>query len=440
MPLLLAFDFDGVIVDSIEPLKDVYRDFLSSFGFKGSDSEFQLLNGPSIKEVVYNLREKYGIEEPYVELLDNYKSRLKKAYLDAPLMKNAFNTLQELKEKNVDLALVTSSVRAEVESYLQKHGIKHFFKSVITGDEVRKSKPSPDIYLSIKEQFPDHTIWAIEDSYNGMMAAIDAAVKVIYFDQFSAGTNLSVKCRINSLCELKFFVEAFKRDCCVIEKANAISVNIEDGFFPHLNDQDEIKVTRIWENALEYKSLHDGQVLYYLSHSSSKENVNVKAFWAPYRYFYSRLQDRSLGTKFVPLAVSGICKSGDELILIAKRTNVTEYESQIELVPSGGINPSAQEGHFVNFKGQLIKELTEETSLESNSINSINVLGIIEDLTNNVVDLCCFLDITNNVKLKSKNSSEYKNLSWVKASNLSIKNLIPTSFGLLNIFENKDKR
>ena len=68
MRVLLAFDFDGVIAGLIEPLKKVYYEFLSNFGFKGSDKEFQLLNGPSIEEVVKILKKNYNINKPILEL------------------------------------------------------------------------------------------------------------------------------------------------------------------------------------------------------------------------------------------------------------------------------------------------------------------------------------------------------------------------------------
>ena len=52
MSRLIAFDFDGVIIDSTKALKSVYFDFLKQFGKKGSDVEFDSLNGPTINEIV----------------------------------------------------------------------------------------------------------------------------------------------------------------------------------------------------------------------------------------------------------------------------------------------------------------------------------------------------------------------------------------------------
>jgi len=45
-----------------------------------------------------------------------------------------------------------------------------------------------------------------------------------------------------------------------------------------------------------------------------QESVIVNAFWGPYRYFYSRLQDPSLRIDFVPLSVSGICRNRGGLV------------------------------------------------------------------------------------------------------------------------------
>ena len=436
MPILIAFDFDGVIVNSIQLLKNVYYDFLSEFGVEGNELEFQSLNGPSIKEVVSILREQYQIEESYEELLKNYKIHLKHAYIEAPLVDNALLTLQNLKDRNIDLVLVTSSVRAEVEAYLRKYGIENIFKCIFTGDEITNSKPSPDIYLNVKEKFPNHNIWAIEDSENGIKAAIGANINVIFFDQFSIGTKLKIDSRINSLNEVILFVEMFDKNCYIVESATKISVNVKESYFPQLNDQQDLEVTRIWEDALNYKTLHDGQVLYYLNHVSDQGSIFVNAFWGPYRYFYSRLQDPSLRIDFVPLSVSGICRSRRGLVLIAKRENVTEYETRTELVPSGGINASVQKGIFVDFKRQLVQELIEETSLTESSISTVNEIGIIKDTNNNVVDLCCSLDLYDNVKLNSELSTEYSCLSWVDVNDLSHDELIPTSLGVLNLSKN----
>ena len=219
---------------------------------------------------------------------------------------------------NCDLVLVTSSVRIEVERYLKKQQIKHFFKSIITGDEVKSSKPHPDIYLSIKDLYPKHTIWAIEDSYNGILAANNASIKVIYFDRSSLGTSLNVNCRISSLCDLKILLKHLK-NYCVIGKSKKIFVNIVDDFSPKLNNQQDMKIEKLWNSAVKAGQIHDREMLFYLSHSSVKSEIYIKAFWAPYRYHYARIKDPSLKIKLKTLAVSGICKNENDSIFDCKK-------------------------------------------------------------------------------------------------------------------------
>ena len=53
-------------------------------------------------------------------------------------------------------------------------------------------------------------------------------------------------------------------------------------------------------------------------------------------------------------------------------------------------------------------ELSEETSLEFNSVSLINEVGLIEDLNNGVIDVCCSLKIKGDGKLDSEVSNEYR--------------------------------
>ena len=110
----------------------------------------------------------------------------------------------------------------------------------------------------------------------------------------------------------------------------------------------------------------------------------------------------------------------------------------MELAPSGGIDISAQEGEVVDFKGQLVKELLEETPLGVHSISAIREIGIVEDLNNHVIDLCCLLEITDSGTLGTEESFEYKNLSWLKINELPHKCLVPTSIALIHLYEKKD--
>jgi len=81
---------------------------------------------------------------------------------------------------NLRLAVATSSVSASARPLLERTGIRSFFSVVITGDEVQRGKPAPDIYLRAADQLgiSSEACVVIEDSLAGMAAAKAAKMRV----------------------------------------------------------------------------------------------------------------------------------------------------------------------------------------------------------------------------------------------------------------------
>jgi HAD superfamily hydrolase (TIGR01509 family) len=82
---------------------------------------------------------------------------------------------------HLELAVATSSNRKGAMISLQGAGIFHFFKNVVTADDVLKHKPFPDCYLKAVESLglqPAECV-GIEDSVSGVKAAKTAGLFVI---------------------------------------------------------------------------------------------------------------------------------------------------------------------------------------------------------------------------------------------------------------------
>lgn len=78
-----------------------------------------------------------------------------------------------LKEKDVKIAVASSTRKQTVENQLVWAGIREYFDAIICGDMVERSKPAPDIFLKVCEVLgvePERA-YVIEDSYNGIRAA-----------------------------------------------------------------------------------------------------------------------------------------------------------------------------------------------------------------------------------------------------------------------------
>ena len=59
--------------------------------------------------------------------------------------------------------------------------ITNYFDYIISGDEVTNSKPDPEIFLQVckKLNIPPENALVLEDSQNGILAAVNANIPVI---------------------------------------------------------------------------------------------------------------------------------------------------------------------------------------------------------------------------------------------------------------------
>lgn len=175
---------------------DVYSDFLQEFDQVGTKTEFETLNGPSLKEIISILKNKYKIRLSEDELLEKYNNLLAKSYQKVKPFQESFSILQYLKEKNYELALVSSASKKVVKNILNKNNWNEFFSLVVTGDDIKKSKPSPEIYnLCLSRcNVNAEKILVIEDSKNGYISAKNAGLDCILLDN-----NINLK-SLKSIC------------------------------------------------------------------------------------------------------------------------------------------------------------------------------------------------------------------------------------------------
>ena len=79
------------------------------------------------------------------------------------------------------LALASSSPRELIDIFLDKSQLHDIFDFVISGEEVKNSKPNPEIFLKCSQYFnikPEECL-VIEDSVTGVQAAKSANMKCI---------------------------------------------------------------------------------------------------------------------------------------------------------------------------------------------------------------------------------------------------------------------
>lgn len=206
----VIFDMDGVIVDS-EPIHfEIDKRVLRSCNINATDEMLLPYVGTTSPDMWMDLKEKYELPMSVDELM-KLQSELKIQVLNEcglEAIDGIKELLSDLKQNNIISAVASSSPRFFIEMVLKITDIREFFTDILSGEEVERGKPFPDIFLKTAEMLgvcPEECI-VIEDSENGVKAASAAGMKCVGFANPNSGSqDLSrASSIVNSISELNY--------------------------------------------------------------------------------------------------------------------------------------------------------------------------------------------------------------------------------------------
>jgi len=188
---VVLFDMDGVLVNS-EPLHmEVERAIFRELGLDIPLEEHHRFIGMVPLKIWTLLRERYGLEEAPATLKQREQARKYELFRqrEVPLVPGVRRLLSTFRKRGYPLALASSSPRQIIELFTGKTGTRAFFEFLLSGEEVAKGKPAPDIFLeSARRLGADPAVCCvIEDSGNGVRAAKAAGMACIGFQNPSSG-------------------------------------------------------------------------------------------------------------------------------------------------------------------------------------------------------------------------------------------------------------
>jgi HAD superfamily hydrolase (TIGR01509 family) len=178
----VIFDMDGVIVDS-EPLHErAYLDVVQELGYGDNHGlRFADYVGRSDDTLWRDFIARHKPKQPFEELLALKTQRVVEIIRrEQPLFKNLPGLVGKLAGR-YSLALASGSERMVVEEVLRLENLRRFFSAVVSGSEVKRGKPAPDIFLRAAEllKVAPQECWVIEDSKPGVAAGLAAGMRVI---------------------------------------------------------------------------------------------------------------------------------------------------------------------------------------------------------------------------------------------------------------------
>ncbi len=174
----LFIDLDGTLADSLPALRNVYFTFLSEFGAKGSDIEFERLNGPPLVKIIAELKRAHKLPGDTSKLLDLYSTMVRHAHETARPVDGASNLLREARTRGWYVTVVTSSPRQLALEWLLRSSLFDLVDAVVGGDEVANGKPAPDPYVLglARVGCAAALSLAVEDSRSGAISAVAAGL------------------------------------------------------------------------------------------------------------------------------------------------------------------------------------------------------------------------------------------------------------------------
>jgi HAD superfamily hydrolase (TIGR01509 family) len=170
----IIFDLDGVLVDAKEIHYDALNEALGEKYMIAWDEHLSRYDGLKTSQKLKMLTEDKGLP---VNLYDKVWTEKQKLTIDK--LKNLTQSLQliecmdALTNDGYKIAVCSNSIRKTVLTVLSKLGIIEYIDLIISNEDVKNSKPHPEMYwnaISMMSFLPEQTL-IVEDSPYGLLAA-----------------------------------------------------------------------------------------------------------------------------------------------------------------------------------------------------------------------------------------------------------------------------
>ncbi len=187
------FDCDGVLVDSERLHYKAFQRVLEPFEIQFDYNLYQKRyigfdDRDGFIEIARDFQKEKKLLANLEELIQAKNVALKECIArDLQTFDGVIEFIKELHKEEIPLAVVSGSLRDEVELFLLRLGIKNMFRFFITANDVLKSKPHPESYLTafekmasiLKKEIRKKHCVVFEDTPAGIQAAKSAGLFTI---------------------------------------------------------------------------------------------------------------------------------------------------------------------------------------------------------------------------------------------------------------------
>lgn len=177
----VIFDLDGSLVDSMWLWRAIDIEYLGRFGIPLPEDLQSKIEGMSFNETANYFKENFQIPDPVEKIKEDWNRMAWDKYAnEVPLKPGIAEFLEACRTNGIKLGIATSNSRELVENIATVHGLKDHFSCIMTGCDVGRGKPAPDIYLAVAKALgvsPARCL-VFEDIIPGIRAGLSAGMRV----------------------------------------------------------------------------------------------------------------------------------------------------------------------------------------------------------------------------------------------------------------------
>ena len=171
----IIFDFDGLILDTEGPIFQSWQEAYRQHGQELLLEKWAAVIGTYEEsfDPWTHLQKLVGHPLEAQAVLAPRLAREQQLIARQPVLPGVQEYLQDAARLGLKTGLASSSPHRWVAGHLQRLGLMHYFQCIRTRENVRITKPDPELYISAAAGLgvhPEQAI-ALEDSPNGVLAA-----------------------------------------------------------------------------------------------------------------------------------------------------------------------------------------------------------------------------------------------------------------------------
>lgn len=179
----VIFDMDGLLINSEPIWREAEKEVFATVGITLTDQMCFQTVGLRIDEVVdYWFRKFPWNDKSHEQVTNEVIARVIELVNEkGEALPGVYATLDFLEEKGLPLAIASASALVIIEAVVAKLNLEGRFKCIHSAEFEDFGKPHPAVYMStahMLEVLPYHCL-VFEDSFNGVIAARSARMKVI---------------------------------------------------------------------------------------------------------------------------------------------------------------------------------------------------------------------------------------------------------------------